>query len=40
MKQRLRTLIVLAVCACSLAVLVSSASAGEIVDRNVTAPQL
>ena len=40
MKQRLHTLVVLAVCACSLAVLVSSASAAEIVDRNVTAPQL
>lgn len=40
MKQRLRTFILLAVCACSVAVLVSPASAAEIVDRNVTSPQL
>jgi hypothetical protein len=40
MKQRLRTFILLAVCACSLAVLVPSASAAEIVDRNVTSPEL
>jgi hypothetical protein len=40
MKLRLRTFILLVVSACSVAVLVSSASAAEIVDRNVTSPQL